>query len=339
MGVKKYLDEQGLATLWEKIKNVFAKKSDIPVVNNAKLTVQKNGTNVGTFTANQSTDTAINITVPTGAAADKDVDTSIASGSTSQNLPTSQAVAEHVNSQIKIQVTDQIGTTIAPLGKDGIVPAAYLPSYVDDTVEGYYSNGKFYTNSSHTQEIAGESGKIYVDLTENKTYRWSGTMFIEISKSLAIGTIAGTAYDGASGAKNASDIANLQLEIDTKVDKIAGKGLSTNDYTNEEKNKLANIANGAEVNVQSDWDVTDANSDAFIKNKPTFDEIVTEGGAVTTAGTGLSKSGNTLNHSNSITPQTTSKIVAIKVDGQGHISAIGDSLDPLTTTEINEILV
>lgn len=53
-----------------------------------------------------------------------------------------------------------------------------------------------------------------------------------------------------------------------KVDKIVGKGLSTNDYTTNEKNKLAGIASGAEVNVQSDWNQTDINSDDYIKNKP-----------------------------------------------------------------------
>lgn len=57
--------------------------------------------------------------------------------------------------------------------------------------------------------------------------------------------------------------------ISTKVDKVSGKGLSTNDYTTTEKNKLAGIASGAEVNVQSDWSVADTASDAFIKNKPT----------------------------------------------------------------------
>ena len=57
--------------------------------------------------------------------------------------------------------------------------------------------------------------------------------------------------------------------VSTKVDKVSGKGLSTNDYTTTEKNKLAGIASGAEVNVQSDWSVTDTASDAFIKNKPT----------------------------------------------------------------------
>lgn len=55
-----------------------------------------------------------------------------------------------------------------------------------------------------------------------------------------------------------------------KVDKEAGKGLSTNDFTTAEKNKLAGIASGAEVNVQSDWNVSDSSSDAYIKNKPTI---------------------------------------------------------------------
>lgn len=56
----------------------------------------------------------------------------------------------------------------------------------------------------------------------------------------------------------------------TKVDKVSGKGLSTNDYTTTEKNKLAGIAAGAEVNVQADWSVTNTSSDAYIKNKPTI---------------------------------------------------------------------
>lgn len=56
----------------------------------------------------------------------------------------------------------------------------------------------------------------------------------------------------------------------TKVDKVSGKGLSTNDFTTALKNKLEGIAAGAEVNVQSDWNVTSSTSDAFIKNKPTI---------------------------------------------------------------------
>ncbi len=56
--------------------------------------------------------------------------------------------------------------------------------------------------------------------------------------------------------------------VTNKVDKVTGKGLSTNDYTTTEKNKLAGISPGAEVNVQSDWSVSDAESDSYIKNKP-----------------------------------------------------------------------
>ena len=58
-----------------------------------------------------------------------------------------------------------------------------------------------------------------------------------------------------------------------KVDKETGKGLSSNDYTDTEKNKLSGIAAGAEVNVQSDWDETDSSSDAYILNKPTIPTV------------------------------------------------------------------
>lgn len=65
-------------------------------------------------------------------------------------------------------------------------------------------------------------------------------------------------------------ITDLTTLVENKVDKVSGKGLSTNDYTTSEKNKLSGIATGAEVNVQPDWNVTDPTSDAFIKNKPTL---------------------------------------------------------------------
>jgi hypothetical protein len=53
-----------------------------------------------------------------------------------------------------------------------------------------------------------------------------------------------------------------------KVDKVTGKGLSTNDFTNADKTKLNGIAEGAEVNVQADWNQTDSTADDYIKNKP-----------------------------------------------------------------------
>lgn len=63
-------------------------------------------------------------------------------------------------------------------------------------------------------------------------------------------------------------IVNLISIVGNKVDKELGKGLSEQDFTTAEKNKLDNISPNANVNVQSDWNVIDITSDAFIKNKP-----------------------------------------------------------------------
>lgn len=80
--------------------------------------------------------------------------------------------------------------------------------------------------------------------------------------------------DTAMSAKADKSTTYTKTEIDTalgdKVDKVSGKGLSTNDYTNAEKTKLAGIAEGAEVNVQSNWTQTTTTADDYIKNKPTL---------------------------------------------------------------------
>ena len=67
--------------------------------------------------------------------------------------------------------------------------------------------------------------------------------------------------------------AKIKDKLNLKVDKVNGKGLSTNDYTTTEKNKLAGIASGAEVNVQSDWNQSTSTADDFIKNKPTIPQV------------------------------------------------------------------
>lgn len=99
---------------------------------------------------------------------------------------------------------------LATLDSTGRVPSSQLPSYVDDVIEGYYYNSKFYKEESHTNEITGESGKIYTDIKTNKTYRWSGTAYTEISASLALGETSSTAYPGNKGAANANNIKTLQ---------------------------------------------------------------------------------------------------------------------------------
>lgn len=73
---------------------------------------------------------------------------------------------------------------IAPLDAAGQIASQYLPSYVDDVIEGVYSEGKFYeadeAGAATTTEITGEKGKIYVDITTSTSYRWAGTVFTKI---------------------------------------------------------------------------------------------------------------------------------------------------------------
>lgn len=82
----------------------------------------------------------------------------------------------------------------------GVIDAAHLPSYVDDVIEGYLNGGKFYTTKSssgaYSGEIKAEAGKIYVDLSNNKTYRWSGSTYVVISETIALGTTHSTAGYG-----------------------------------------------------------------------------------------------------------------------------------------------
>lgn len=88
----------------------------------------------------------------------------------------------------------------------GTIAAANLPSFVDDVLEGYYgSDGVFYqhhdtSTGKYGDAYTGETGKIYVNLNDNKTYRWSGSAYVVISKTIALGETASTAYRGDRGA-------------------------------------------------------------------------------------------------------------------------------------------
>ena len=79
---------------------------------------------------------------------------------------------------------------------------------------------------------------------------------------------AQSANSAAEDAREA--IAGLPAMLNAKVDKVEGKGLSTNDYTNADKQKLDGVAPGAEQNVQADWMQGDPDADSYIKNKPTI---------------------------------------------------------------------
>lgn len=132
---------------------------------------------------------------------------------------------------------------VASLDETGKVPAAQLPSYVDDVLE--FDNQAGFPKT-------GESGKIYVAKDTNKTYRWSGSAYAEISASLALGETPSSAFPGDKG-KKAYD-----------------------------HSQAAHAPASAQKNVQSDWNESDAESDAFIKNKP--DSMPANGGNADTVG-------------------------------------------------------
>ena len=88
----------------------------------------------------------------------------------------------------------------------GTIAAANLPSFVDDVIEGYYnaSDSKFYENydasaKTYSDAYTGETGKIYVDLNDDKTYRWSGSKYVVVSETIALGETSSTAYRGDRG--------------------------------------------------------------------------------------------------------------------------------------------
>ena len=101
----------------------------------------------------------------------------------------------------------------ASLDGNGLVPSSQLPSYVDDVIEAYatydisetgkLSNIKLYSDPDHANPITGESGKIYLNITQDQPpyqFRWSGTQFVDSNtSSLILGEVTGTAYDGGKG--------------------------------------------------------------------------------------------------------------------------------------------
>ena len=122
---------------------------------------------------------------------------------------------------------------VATLDGTGKVPSSQLPSYVDDVLE---------FDSLSTFPVTGEDGKIYIDKTTSKTYRWSGTEYVPIVGDLALGETSSTAYAGDKGKA-----------VTDKVEKII------NGTTTVPKANDSNTVSGhtVEVNVPADAKFTD----------------------------------------------------------------------------------
>lgn len=153
----------------------------------------------------------------------------------------------------------------------------------------------------------------------------------KVNVSDIIDNLTSTAVNKPLSAKQGKvlkDLINaLTTAVGNKVDKVSGKGLSTNDYTTAEKNKLSGIASGAEVNVQPDWNTTDTTNDAYIKNKPTSlknPNALTFTGGVTGSYDGSAAKSVAIPTSlpaNGGTAETISKTLPISKGGTGQTTA------------------
>ncbi len=151
-----------------------------------------------------------------------------------------EATHDHTLSQI-------VGLVAALAAKadlvDGKVPASQLPSYVSDVAE--YSNLSAFP-------ATGESAKIYVAKDTNKTYRWSGTGYVEVSASIALGETSSTAYRGDRGKTAYEHSQNGDVHV-TTAQKNAWDGKAAGNHTHTPASiGAAAVSHGHSYNDLSD---------------------------------------------------------------------------------------
>lgn len=207
---------------------------------------------------------------------------------------------------------------VAELDTNGKVPSAQLPSYVDDVVE-YASTSAF--------PATGESGKIYIALDTNKTYRWGGSEYVEISESLALGETASTAYAGNKGKANADAISaikdgqtidsfgDVETALSDKADKVSGAtngnfaGLDSNGNLTDSGSKAsdflishqdisgkANLVIVATVEASTTASKAYSVGDRLILNGVLYKatDAITSGGTIVTSGAGANVTETTI---------------------------------------------
>lgn len=148
---------------------------------------------------------------------------------------------------------------LASLNESGIIPSAQLPSYVDDVIE---------VDTFSNLPGTGESGKIYIVQDTNLTYRWSGTDYVEISKSLALGETSSTAYSGDKGKattdklnKTSNKVVVGPTTVNPSTDKIVLKYQThfTSTNSDSEDSHIINAATTSQAGVMSSADKTKLN--------------------------------------------------------------------------------
>ena len=207
---------------------------------------------------------------------------------------------------------------VVPLNGSSQIDSAYLPSYVDDVVEGYYYNEKFWKESTHTTEITGEAGKIYINLETNPatTYRYSGSTFVQIGSG---GSVVTVTRDLTSGTKSATiNVNGTDFDL-----------YSTNDTTYESKDP---VSGGTAVSLvttgeKASWNAKTSNT-GTVTNVTAGTGLT--GGSITTSGTiALATSGATAGSygpSADATPAygATFNVPYVTVDAYGRVTAVSN---------------
>ena len=256
---------QGTNTTVSYSNGTYTISASQPTVNDATLTIQKNGTTVETFTANSSTNKTANIVVPTKTSDitnDSDFVNSTQVGTAlaaytypSQDLYTRSDIDTMLAqiSSLKIEVVNALPQT----GNADTIYLLRVRQQGNDIYQEY-----FWVNNAW--ELIGG-----IDLTDYYTKTEVNTLLTAKADVSAIPT-------------KTSDLTN-----DSNFVVDANYVHTDNNYTTTEKNKLAGIAAGAEVNVQSNWTQTDSSADDFIKNKPSIptktSDLTNDSGFITTA--------------------------------------------------------
>lgn len=170
-------------------------------------------------------DSAIAEAKEAGTNAQTNLTTHISDKENPHEVTKAQVGLENVTNDAQVKRSEMgVAQGVATLDENGLVPSNQLPSFVDDVLE-YDLKDNF--------PVAGETGKIYVATDTNLTYRWSGTQYVEISASLALGETSSTAYAGNKGKDVADKLAkvrNTQLSHikDTDTFSVTAEKVSLN---------------------------------------------------------------------------------------------------------------
>ncbi len=204
---------------------------------------------------------------------------------------TELACLKGVTSAIQTQFTGKISTTqkgaangVAELDAGGLVPSSQLPSYVDDVLE--------YANFA-ALPVFGETGKIYITIDDNKTYRWSGSLYVEISASLALGETSSTAYRGDRG-KIAYDHSQ---DVTTNPHAVTKTQVGLSNVTNDAQIPLSYLDTDGVLAANSDVKVASqkaVNTKIYAKTaviKPTSGDWYSMGGQSAASAPGLTSAG------------------------------------------------